>query len=75
MTAVNLISTSELATRLGIEPKRLYAFLIERGLISSDGDEWMLSQSGRLIGGVYKDHPEYGYHIAWPETLVFEELK
>lgn len=74
MNSVNLISTRELAERLGIDAKQMYTLLAERGLISSDGDDWMLNQSGRLLGGVYKKHPEYGYHIAWPENLEFDEV-
>jgi hypothetical protein len=73
MNSNSLITTGELAERHGIHPKRMFAMLVERGYVSSDGDDWLLSQSGRLLGGVYKEHPKYGTYIAWPDSLVFND--
>lgn len=73
MNTSNLITTGELAERHGLHPKRMFAMLVERGYVSSDGDDWLLSQSGRLLGGVYREDPKIGTYIAWPDNLSFED--
>jgi hypothetical protein len=67
------ISTTALAKSLNIPAKDLFANLVELGFIEKDGESWVLTQEGEKIGGVYKESPQYGKYIVWPEDLTFNQ--
>ncbi len=68
----NAISTSQLAKRLNIPTKHLFGKLVDLDHIVREGEDWKLTENGKGVGGVYKDHPKYGRYIVWPEDIVLE---
>lgn len=67
MSTSKYISTSALAKELKISAKDLFQKLLEKGLINRENDNWALTDIGREVGGVMKNHPQYGTYIAWDE--------
>lgn len=66
------ISTTALSKALNIPAKELFASLLELGLIEKDGDAWLLTKEGERRGGAYKESPQYGKYIVWPEDLSLQ---
>jgi hypothetical protein len=63
------ISTSQLAKKHRMAPKELFSLLSNQGLIKRAENMWTLTEKGEEIGGEYKDSPQYGQYIVWPDTL------
>jgi len=63
------ISTTALAKTLNLPAKELFAKLMALGLIEKDGESWALTKEGEKVGGAYKESPQYGKYIVWPEDL------
>ena len=66
------ISTTALSKTLCIPAKELFAALMELGLIEKDGAAWILTKDGEKRGGAYKESPQYGKYIVWPEDLSLQ---
>jgi len=66
---VRLISTSQLAKKMGLSPKNMFAKLQEKSCITREGDQWALTDKGRQIGGEVKTDKRYGTYIVWPEDF------
>ncbi len=67
------ISTTALSKSLGISTKELFAHLLELGLISKEGQSWVLTSDGKEKGGAYKESKEYGKYIVWPEDISIKK--
>nr|WP_201257971.1 hypothetical protein [Syntrophotalea acetylenica] len=66
---VKQVSTTALAKILNIPTKELFANLLALGLIEKDEEKWILTKEGEKAGGDYKESPQYGKYIVWPEDL------
>lgn len=64
------VSTSALAKQLGLTGKDLFNTLTEKGLLSRQEEEWVLTKSGEDEGGEYLESTKYGKYIVWPDTLL-----
>lgn len=63
------LSTTALAKAHNLPPKELFAKLMALGFIEKDGESWVLTPEGDKRGGAYKQSPQYGKYIVWPENL------
>ena len=63
------ISTTSLSKTLDIPTKELFAKLLEQSFITKKGDNWLLTEKGKSIGGEYKESKQYGKYIVWPDNL------
>ena len=66
------ISTTALSKKRNISAKELFAALMELGLIEKDGAAWILTKNGEKRGGAFKESPQYGKYIVWPEDLSLQ---
>jgi len=66
---MKMVSTTALAKAKGMVAKDLFAHLLEQGLISKEGDSWILTDKGKSKGGEYKESKQYGKYIVWPENI------
>ncbi|MBK9073946.1 MAG: glycerol kinase [Flavobacteriales bacterium] len=67
------LSTSSLANEMDIPGKELFDKLHGLGLITRNGDKWVLTTMGRNKGGQTRTNPKFGEYIVWPEDIDFEE--
>jgi len=67
MSTTKYVSTTALAKEMKMQAKELFEQLLEKGLIQRDNDNWILTELGKVAGGVIKSHPQYGTYIAWNE--------
>lgn len=67
------LSTSSLAKEMDIPGKELFDKLQGLGLITRNGDKWVLTDAGRSKGGQTRTNPKYGEFIVWPEDVNFEQ--
>ncbi|WP_307206505.1 glycerol kinase [Paenibacillus harenae] len=63
------VSTSALAKELKLQVKDLFANLQEKGLISREDENWVLTDQGKATGAILKTHPQHGTYIAWEESI------
>ncbi|WP_022943153.1 hypothetical protein [Psychromonas hadalis] len=63
------VSTTALAKLSGISSKELFSTLSEKGFIHKVDNVWALTEQGEKSGGGYKQSPQYGKYIVWPETF------
>ena len=66
---MKMVSTTALAKANGMVAKDLFAYLLEQGFISKEGDSWALTDKGKSKGGEYKESKQYGKYIVWPENI------
>ena len=66
------ISTTALAKVNGLSSKELFLTLSKNGYIHKIDDVWSLTEQGEKMGGDYKESPQYGKYIVWPESFTFE---
>ena len=67
------LSTTALAKKLNKNPQDFFQQLLQMGLIIKSGNEWQLTETGRLKGGMYKKHEQSGRnYIVWPESINIE---
>lgn len=74
MSETKRISTTQLARRHGLDGKELFSRFVELGLIFKEGDEWVLTRSGREVGGEYQESEKFGRYITWPAEIDPEGL-
>lgn len=63
------ISTSKLASKLGLNSKELFHKLSSKNWIYKNEDGWQLTKDGRLAGGEMARSDRFGEFIVWPENL------
>ncbi len=66
------LSTTALAKEVNKSTQDLFEQLAHMGLIVRTGNTWQLTATGRLKGGLYREHKKYGTYIVWPESIVAE---
>lgn len=64
-----LISTTQLAKILSIQPKELFSKFQSFGWIIRDGENWSLTKLGEDQGGEIRKSKQYGDYIVWPSGL------
>lgn len=63
-----MISTTQLAKRLGIPLKDAFSKLANEGYLERVDEDWQLTEKGKENGGGYKDSPQRGRYVVWPES-------
>ena len=66
------LSTTNLAKEMDLPGKELFEKLQGLGLITRNGDKWVLTDLGRSKGGQTRISPKFGEFIVWPEDISFE---
>lgn len=66
------ISTTQLSKIRNIPLPHMWGKLEEVGYIVLTNGERKLTEDGMKMGGEYKNHPQAGQYIAWPEELELE---
>jgi Mn-dependent DtxR family transcriptional regulator/energy-converting hydrogenase A subunit M len=68
----NLVSVSQLAEELKINPSKLNLILSEIGWIEKDEVRaWTITKLGKLIGGRQKEYHKTGkFFVLWPSTIL-----
>lgn len=64
------VSTSVLARSIGIDRDELFKLLESLQLIVRIGKAWKLTQAGKEVGGIYKQHRGRGVFIVWSLTIL-----
>ena len=67
------VSTSALAKEKNIESKDLFKTLKDKGWISRQEDNWILTKEGKIAGGDTKYNPKFGEYVVWPTNLNLEK--
>ena len=67
------VSTSALAKEKNIESKDLFKTLKDKGWISRQEDNWILTKEGKIAGGDTKYNPKFGEYVVWPSNLNLEK--
>lgn len=67
------ISTTQMAKRLKISTKEVFAFLATEGLIQREGEEWKLTTRGIQFGGEVVRSKRYGDYITWPVDIIAKD--
>ena len=63
-----MISTTQIAKRLGIPLKDAFSKLANEGYLERVDEDWQLTEKGKGNGGSYKDSPQRGRYVVWPES-------
>lgn len=66
------VSTSALATELGLKSSDLFDKLKSIGWIERNGEKWCLTELGKQKGGQTRTNPNYGEFVVWPENLSLD---
>jgi hypothetical protein len=66
------LSTTSLSKELNKSSQDLFKQLADMGLIIRNGNNWDLTASGRVKGGLYREHDKYGRYIVWPYSIKAE---
>ncbi|KEQ12985.1 glycerol kinase [Endozoicomonas montiporae] len=70
------LSATALAKTMALSRKELLGKMEGAGWIYRQDDSWQLTEKGKIKGGEYTSHPEYGEYIVWPELIAsFDEAK
>lgn len=69
---MNYLSTTSLASELGMPVNDLFAKLKTLGWIDRKNDKWVLTQLGKERGGQTRTNPKYGEYVVWPENIEIE---
>jgi len=67
------LSTSSLAKEMDVPGKELFEKLHGLGLITRNGEKWVLTDLGRSKGGQTRTNPKFGEFIVWPEDINFDQ--
>ena len=69
--ADTLLTTSQLAGRLGLSARQTCLLLLELGWIKKGVKGWLLTERGARLDGVQEEHADSGVpYVRWPATLV-----
>jgi len=64
-----------LAKRNNLESRALFERLAAAGLLQKESGSWVLTDSGKSLGGIYVESPKYGQYVGWPEDFDVELSK
>ena len=67
---VEMLSTTRLAKKLGVDGKALFALLSDQNWIQHEDDKWLLTAQGEYHGGQYQHSEKYGDYVVWPISLA-----
>lgn len=67
------ISTSSLAKERKIVPAKLFDALQDLGYIVRNNESWVLTDSGKDVGGEVQKSDKFGEYIVWPTDLYIEQ--
>jgi len=67
------LSTTALAKKLSIEPKRLFQELQNHGFIVRNIDKWELTEIGKKMGGVLLKTSDNIEYIGWPHNVDIQK--
>ena len=68
------LSTSQLAKKREIQARDLFNQFRDIGFIVRDNDAWILTETGKITGGEYKQSTKFGQYIVWPEDIVIQQF-
>jgi len=63
------LSTTALAKKNHLFSKDLFKKLSDDGLLLKIDNSWTLTERGKNAGGDYRESPQYGRYIVWPESF------
>jgi hypothetical protein len=66
------LSTSALASELGIKSADLFDKLKTLGWIERQNDKWVLTDRGKQKGGQTRTNPKFGEFVVWPENIAID---
>jgi phosphatidylserine/phosphatidylglycerophosphate/cardiolipin synthase-like enzyme len=64
------LTTSKLAKALGKKTTELTDRLLAKGLLKRDGDQLILTDSGKRAGGEAKHSQKFGSYFIWPKNMI-----
>ncbi len=68
-TAGTKLTTSKLATKLGIKTAELTEKLVDKGLLELRNGKPFITEAGKAAGGEFRKGSKFGPYFLWPETL------
>jgi len=69
-TAGSKLTTSKLATKLGLKTAELTEKLVEKGLLELRNGRPFITEAGKVAGGEFRKGSKFGPYFLWPETLT-----
>ena len=67
----NLMNATELGELLGIPTTRMNLILAELGWIVRDGKDWRITEPGKALGAVQRQHDRSKkFYVHWPRTIL-----
>ncbi|MCA1755779.1 MAG: hypothetical protein LC641_13995, partial [Spirochaeta sp.] len=66
---MGMLSTTRLASKIGMERDALVKLLAERGLMDLSTGKWELTERGTELGGDKRELQDGNTYIVWPDTL------
>jgi phosphatidylserine/phosphatidylglycerophosphate/cardiolipin synthase-like enzyme len=63
------LTTSKLATKLGLKTAELTDRLVKAGLVEIRDGKNYITQKGKDVGGEFRMSPKFGPYLLWPESL------
>jgi phosphatidylserine/phosphatidylglycerophosphate/cardiolipin synthase-like enzyme len=63
------LSTSKLATKLGMRTADLLAKLVSDGYLETRNGSQYLTEKGKAAGGEFRKSQKYGVYFLWPDSL------
>ena len=71
VSADKLLSATMLGSRLNISAQRVNRIVSELGWIEKGLKGWNVTQQGRTVGGIQKEHPKTGIpYVNWPDSIL-----
>jgi hypothetical protein len=68
------LSSTQLAKRLGLPGKAVFALLESHKWIKRVNEQWSLTAKGEFEGGEYRRSDKFGQYIVWPESVLEHRL-
>jgi len=72
MGALDKLTTSKLAARLGMKTGELTDKLVKAGLVEIRDGKNYLTQKGKDANGGFRMSPKFGPYLLWPENLKLQ---
>jgi hypothetical protein len=70
-----VLTVTSIGDTFGIPSTRMNLILSELGWITKDGKDWLITESGKRLGGVQSRHERSGkLYVHWPETIVTNRI-
>lgn len=68
-SAAGKLTTSKLASKLGIKTSQLLDKLVAGGLLEMKGGKPFITDSGKAAGGEFRMSPKHGPYFLWPDSF------